>query len=221
MAEELWVAGSAIPDAESLIRSFCGLPGPDGTAITWDYAYYDARPSAPGDDVTPEDVNAAAAFGFRVTRPVLEGFDRARPHIAAVLRELPSDLPFEDADDNVLETIERLFAGIVTDDESSDLAIPGSDRTIVGAVLHRKRPRLIPLYNRSIVDRYALAHKDKSQGRGVNLLRNMRTDLQDPRNAEALRAIQSRLAVDLDGRPVPSRLRLFDIALWMESRVPP
>lgn len=221
MTADLLVAGTFVSGAESLIRRYCGLPDDDGTVATWDYLYYDARPSSPGDDIAPEDVNAAASFGLRVTRDSLEGFNRLRADIAAVLRALPRDVSFEAASDEVLLVIENLMSDLVTGEGSSGMRIPGSDRTLVAAVLHRKRPRLIPLYNRAISDRYALGLKDKAQGRGVNLLLNMREDMNDPRNANALRGIQSRLAVDLDGQPAPSRIRLFDIALWMESRSPP
>ena len=39
----LTVACREIPDAEDLIRTYCGLPAEDGTRQVWEYEIFDAR----------------------------------------------------------------------------------------------------------------------------------------------------------------------------------
>ena len=69
MAGELWAAGAPIPDAEALIRRYCGLPGPHGDAETWGYAFYEARPSPPGNEVTA-DTSFDARVNMVASMPV-------------------------------------------------------------------------------------------------------------------------------------------------------
>lgn len=58
-----------------------------------------------------------------------------------VLDEIPSELDLAVATDDQLQLLGRLFAAV------DDNAIPGARGTVLSKVLHRKRPRFIPLYD--------------------------------------------------------------------------
>jgi hypothetical protein len=210
-------AGSTISNAYEHIRRYCGLTDPLGTRQVWGYEFFDARPSPAQDEITAEDVAATAALNMRFTRESLEGFWGARDVVRDGLGSIPSDVSLEDASDELLQTIEDLIVGLCDGEGPFAFKIPGAGRAQVSKVLHRKRPRLIPLYDRVISERYAFGKAEKKFGRGIDLLFSLRDDLCLDANAVALRSIQSSLSVELDGRIVPSRLRLLDIAIWMEG----
>lgn len=214
---ELVSAGTPIPQAFPLIRRYCGLPDERGNREVWGYEYFDARPSQAEDEVTPEDVAATAALNMRFSRETLEGFLAARDVIWDGLRGLPRDLSLEHASDGHVELIEDLLRGLCEGEGSFAYKIPGGARAQVSKVLHRKRPKLIPLYDRVVSERYGFGLGDKRFGRGKDLINAIRDDLRKESNSRALRRIQAELAVEMDGRIVPSRLRLFDIAIWMSG----
>jgi hypothetical protein len=217
---ELVSAGTKIPDAYEHIRRYCGVRDRSGTRQVWGYEYFDARPTLAENEVTPEDVAATAALNMRFTRNSLEGFLDARDVIRHGLGSIPPDVSLEDASDELVGAIEDLMLGLCEGEGPFAFKIPGAGRAQVSKVLHRKRPRLIPLYDRVISERYAFGLGEKRFGRGSDLLLSLREDLRLEQNAQALRSIQGSLVVELDGRIVPSRLRLFDIAIWMEGMPP-
>lgn len=214
---ELVSAGTNIPDAYEHIRRYCGLTDRSGTRQVWGYEYFDARPTLAEDEVTPEDIAATAALNMRFTRDSLEGFLAARDVIRDGLRSISPTVSLEDASDELIQAIEELLLGLCEGQGRLAFKIPGAGRAQVSKILHRKRPRLIPLYDRVISERYAFGLGEKKFGRGIDLLLSLREDLRLEQNAQALRSIQAALSVELDGRVVPSRLRLFDIAIWMEG----
>jgi len=67
-------------------------------------------------------------------------------------------------------------------------------------------------------DWYAHALGERGAGRPPELLHRLRADLRDPANHAGLTQVQHLIAVTGDGALVPSRLRLFDIAVWMAAR---
>jgi hypothetical protein len=209
-------AGSPIPDALTLIRRYCGL-ATGASRELWGYEYFDARPSQAQDEVTPEDLSTTAALNMRFSRECLEGFMSARDIIRAGLAGLPADLSLESAGQAHLERIEDLMKGLCQGEGPFGFRIPDATRAHVSKVLHRKRPRLIPLYDRLVSERYARGLNSKEAGRGVELLRAIRDDMADAGNRDVLARVQESLATELDGRVVPSRLRLFDIAIWMDG----
>lgn len=210
-------AGTPIPQAFSLIRRYCGLPDEGGKREVWGYEYFDARPSQAENEVTPEDVAATAALNVRFGRETLEGFLAARDVIRDALRGLPCDQSLEGASAGHVELIDDLLRGLCEGEGAFAYKIPGAARAQVSKVLHRKRPKLVPLYDRVVSERYAFGFGDKRFGRGKDLINAIRDDLRDESNSRVLRRIQAELAVEMDGRIVPSRLRMFDIAIWMNG----
>lgn len=196
----LVVAGAPIEGAEGAIGRYCGIGGE-----VWAYAYFDALPAPPGPGFARADVTAAAALHAGLSKADLEWFVRRAGDLAAVLGTLPDGPGLEAVDEPVLE-------GLAAVQELVDEG--GATLSLISKVLHRRRPRLVPIYERATARRYADA---PGRSNWQRLILGLRADLLDRGNAAALEGIQGRLAVALDGGVVPSRLRLLDIAIWMEA----
>ena len=212
----LRVAGIDIPDARQLVETYCGVPDAAGRRSHWAYAYFDAVDNDP-DDVAPQDVTACAALHARFSQPALESFIRSRRRLQRILTEIPADLDLSDADDRVLARLEAIVAGLAEGDGEYGPALPDAGRALVTKVLHRKRPRLVPMFDKAIADRYSRALPDRRAIRGPLFARLIRDDMADADNRVALAAISASLARSLADDPVPSDLRLLDITVWMDD----
>lgn len=95
------------------------------------------------------------------------------------------------------------------------LEFDGVTLTLLTKVLHRKRPHLVPLVDRHVVDRYRpITGERKPVEAWPGLLDALVVDLE--RNADALTGIRTELWNDLGAHV--SYLRICDIAIWMEAR---
>ena len=204
---ELICAGRPIPNAKDQIRRYCGLPWSGGEPESWAYEFYDTVPTGPGDLPGPPDLLAAAALHPGFGRPEMAFFnDGGAVACERWLVPLPSDLDLADADDVVLEHILTLpqIAG-------------GEWLSILSKVVHHKRPRLVPLFDRAIVDWYRPATGQRGVAAWPALVRAVHSDLAAPENRRWLADVREELALELSG-VVPSDLRLMDIAVWMSGR---
>lgn len=197
----LVAAGTRIEDAGGLVRRHLGLSSP---AESWAAPLYDERPSSRS-SVETSDLLAAAALGVRITKDSLAAFSLAKPRLDRALLRLPEDVGLDQADDALLVAVSDALTG-------SSL-----EPTLAAKLLHRVRPRLIPPYDRAISDWYARALGSRDAGRLPALLAHLRDDLRNPINTTGLRRLQALIAVEADGALVPTRLRLFDIAIWMSA----
>jgi hypothetical protein len=198
----LVAGGMRIEDAGELVRRHLGLSSPPET---WAAPLFDERPPTNRMSVETTDLLAAAALGVRITKSSLEGFAAAKPTLDAVVRRLPTDVGLDQADDALLAEVSEALTGTAL------------EPTLTAKLLHRVRPRLVPPYDRAIADCYARAAGDRDAGRPPGLLARMRADLREPLNAVGLQTLQELIAVEGDGGLVPTRLRLFDIAIWMSA----
>lgn len=195
-----------VPDAEDRIRRYCGLPWSGGDAEVWAFHYADARPSSLDDDVTTDDVLTAAVMHPGLTRSDLEWFARRAAGLRETLAELPADLGLGRADDSVIRSLAQL----------PRLGVEGTSLSLVTKVLHRKRPRLVPMLDRALLDWYRPLIGQRGQAAWPALVEALRHDLQLSSNRCALVDIATEL---LDLLPVvPTALRMLDIVIWMESR---
>lgn len=209
----LVAGGRQVPDAVDHIRRYCGLPWSGGRAETWAWHYYDAIQTAHDHTVTPTDVLAASALHPGLTRGDLAFFRERASEVSAWLSVLDPEMTLWDADEQTLEHLRSLVA-----------FEPTMSVTLASKVLHRKRPNLIPLLDRHIIDWYRPITGERSPARAwVPILAAMRSDLVDPKR----RLIMGMALVDLnrglggegDGEhPACSLLRMIDIAVWMGSR---
>ena len=205
----LVLAGRPIPDALDHVRRYVGLSWSGGGPEVWAYRYYDAVPTGPGHAPSEIDVLAAGALHPGLTRENLEYFITRRDSLVDIPAHLPDGVDLGEEHDraSVVAMIPRLT------DSRANLAL-------VSKVLHRKRPRLIPLFDRALVDWYRPVTGVRGESAWEPLLGALRADLGQEQNREALAGIADDLARAGIAGPIPSRLRLADIAIWMAGRDP-
>jgi hypothetical protein len=181
------------------------LPWSGGPPETWAYRYYDLVPTGPGDRVEPVDVLACAALHRGLSRGDLAFFSEQPEVLTDWLGGLPSDVELADADDASMTHLATLpdLRGAIS-------------LSLLSKVAHRKRPRLIPLFDRAIAEWYRPVTGERGVSGWPELVGALRADLALLANRETLHEVATRIGSDLDGPP-PSALRLLDIAVWMGS----
>lgn len=204
---ELICAGRSVPNTRDQIRRYCGLPWSGGEPESWAYDYFDTVPTGPGDLPGPPDLLAAAALHPGFGRPEMAFFNGGGAEsVERWLTPLPSDLDLADANEAVLSHLGTL-------PEIAD----GTWLSVMSKVAHHKRPKLVPLFDRAIVDWYRPATGQRGVAAWPALVRAMHADLAQPDNRMWLAGVREELALELSG-PVPSDLRLMDISIWMSGR---
>jgi hypothetical protein len=198
------VGGRDVPDALDHIRRYCGLPWSGGSPETWAYRYFDLVPSEFSDEVTSVDVLAAAALHPGLSRTDLAFFVDRADDLSGWLRGVPVDAELQSADSELLAHLGALV-------DFDDVSI-----TLLSKVLHRKRPSLIPLLDRHIVDWYRPVTGERSATLAwAPIIRAMQHDLNADANG-SLSAIADALRPELPTSP--SAIRLIDIAIWMGAQ---
>ena len=201
---DLAVAGQALTGTWDRLRRYCGLPWTGGPPETWAYPYYDAIETDPS-VVGPADVVASAALHPGLSRSDLAYFHERSDQVNDWLALVPEDVPLREAHESVLKHLDKL---------AKWQAAPSL--SLLTKVLHRKRPQLIPLVDRHILDWYRPVTGERSAAAAWSpLLRAMRSDL-GGLNALLLAMMNVQLEDEL-GRSL-GHLRLLDISIWMGSR---
>ena len=196
----LVVGGQPLDDVTARIRRYCGLAWNGRAPETWAYRYYDMIDSDPH-AIAPVDVLAASSLHPGLSRDDLAWFwDHAR-ELTEWVNGFPTSAALATADDS---TVERLG-------ELAEL-FDGVALSLLTKVVHRKRPHLVPLIDRELIDWFRPATGER---RAVSawqpILRHLRADLAF--NAAQLTDTSAALDAVL-GRPL-SHIRLIDIAIWM------
>ncbi len=209
----IMAAGREVPAAVDRIRRYCGLTWTGGPPETWAWHYYDVLPSQ-ADVLDPVDVLAAAALHSGLGHFDLKYFREQRHTLEAWLSPLPVDLALADATDDVLDHLASLPE-----------ALAGVTPTLLSKVLHRKRPQLIPLLDRHVIDWYRpVTGKRAAADAWEPMVRAMHTEqLGNERRlvmAILLKGLEHELWPNaaLEERPRLSPLRAVDIAIWMGGR---
>lgn len=190
---ELTLARRPIPDADDLLRRYCGLPWSGSEPEVWAYSYYDTLHDQDPHDVGPIDVLAAAALHPNFTRADLEWFARHRKTLQDLLAQLPN-IDLADADTAVLNTLPTLAGS-------------GVELSLLSKVLHRKRPKLIPLLDRTLTGWYRRQLSTQGAAAWAELVHALAEDLRG--NADELAPLRS-IAPLTD-------LRIADIVIWMNE----
>jgi hypothetical protein len=203
----LVVGARELPNALDGIRRYCGLPWSGGAPETWAYRYFDAIDDPCRDALSPTDVIVTSALHPGLKQSDLAWFWEHGREVTQLLNELPRDLPLAEASPDLVSRLQELperFAGAEV------------ELSLLSKVLHRKRPALVPMLDRAILDRY----RGKLPARGAQawpaMVPLIREDLQQPGNVAFLAAAAESLARELGF--VPPALRLLDIAVWMDAR---
>ena len=198
------VGGRDVPDALDRIRRYCGLTWSGGSPETWAYRYFDLVPSESPDEVTPVDVLAAAALHPGLSRSDLAFFMDRADDLSGWLRSVPADAELRTADSDLLAHLDALAE------------YDGASLTLLSKVLHRKRPSLIPLLDRHIIDWYRPVTGERSATLAwAPIIRSMQQDLIGDANGSLTR-IADALRPELASPP--SAIRLIDIAIWMGAQ---
>jgi hypothetical protein len=200
----LELGGRTVDGVWDRLRRYVGLEWSGGPPETWAYRYYDAIDT---DErvVGPVDVLTTAALHPGLSRADLAYFHDHAAELSDWLAELPNDVMLRDAGDATVEYLSRL----TTWTNAPSL-------TLLSKVLHRKRPLLIPLVDRHVLDWYRPVTGERTATRAWPLLlRALRDDLTEM-NALLLAIMNGMLEKEL-GRQL-SHVRLADIIVWMEHR---
>lgn len=207
-------AGREVPAALDNIRRYCGLRWSGGSDETWAWRYFDAVPTEQDNAVEPTDVLCASALHPGLSRNDLTFFHEHRNDLGTWLREVPAGVRLWEADEAVIDHIEHLSSTF------SDVA-----PALLSKVLHRKRPHLIPLLDRHVIDWYRPVTGKRAAGDAwAPILRTMRAEEIDGERRLLLALAESRLGRELwpderaEDRPRISWLRMADIAIWMSYR---
>lgn len=198
----LTLGGRPVHGSWDRIRRYCGLPWSGGPPETWAFPYYDAIVTDPG-ALEPIDVLASSALHVGLNQPELAAFAERRVDLEAWLTAIPPATQLIDRDPAVADLLHTL----PTFDERIST-------TLLAKVLHRKRPHLVPLVDRDVLDHYRPVTGVRSATAAWRpLLDVIAGDLD--RNAEPLNAMASALDDELGTALSP--LRLLDLALWTRS----
>jgi hypothetical protein len=204
----LELGGRELSDALDDVRRYCGLPWSGGQGEVSAFAYYDALSERREDDVVrPVDVLSAAALHPGLRWRDLQYFSYEAQTLQGWLETIPGGVDLADADEDLVEEIAQV-------PERFD-GHPGL--SILSKVLHAKRPRLIPILDRTLTDGYRPISSRRGESAWRDCVRLLHGDLAALHNRTILRAIRSELRVDL-GVTAPSELRIADIAIWMQVR---
>lgn len=198
------VGGRDVPNALDRIRRYCGLTWSGGSPETWAYRYFDLVPSESPDEVIPVDVLAAAALHPGLSRSDLAFFVDRADDLSDWLRSVPVDAELRTTDSELHAHLDAL------------VEFDGVSLTLLSKVLHRKRPSLIPMLDRHIIDWYRPVTGERAATSAWSpIIRAMQQDLIDDMNG-SLAAIADALRPELASPP--SAIRLIDIAIWMGAQ---
>ena len=197
---ELVLGGVPSPSALDHLRRYCGLPWSGGSPETWAFHYFDVVETDP-DRLDPIDVVSAAALHPGVSRADLTFFHDRRQDIESWLDGIPWHRQLADSDDHIPLN------------ELVDFGAPSF--TLLTKVLHRKRPRFVPMVDRHVLDRYRpTTGERRALPAWPRLIDALREDLRN--NHDQLAALSNTIEPEV-GQPV-SPLRICDIVIWMDAR---
>lgn len=174
----------------------------------WAYPAYDAYPGHAGPEVGRPDLLAVALLNAH-QRPVQSyyGLESLLPLINDRLADPALSGTLADADQGTVDAIARLF-GILDEQRPKHVSL-----TKLSKVLHRKRPELLPLYDKNIWRCYAeggLIPQDRSRSwhdYSQLLVAAMKHDLTDQID-------QWQAIADMATEPSITPLRAMDIIGW-------
>jgi hypothetical protein len=204
--QHLVAAGRQVLDFEDRLRRYCGLPWSGGPPEVWAFEYFDRVLT--GEDpntIDRVDVLAAGALHVGLSRDDLTFFARHAIDIEEWLRAAPVEVPLHEATDAHLAHLRLLPE------------LGGPQFSLLTKVLHRKRPALVPMIDRPLIDRYRPITGERSASTAWGpLLDALIADLSNELNALLLSIFG--VTVTAETGVALSRLRAFDIAVWMEGR---
>lgn len=201
----LVLGNRVVDDPEDRVRRYCGLPWSGGAPEVWAWPYYDAIQTDP-DRIGPVDVLSCAALHPGLSKSDLSFFLEERRELEGFVTVLPGNVDLSDAPQGVVDRVTEL----------ERLRGPVS-LSLLSKVFHRKRPRLVPILDKAIVDWYRPVTGKRGGAAWASIVGELRTDVAEPSNHSALEAVSNDVSAQL-GDSGPSLIRIADIAIWMATR---
>lgn len=190
-------------EAWNRVFRYCGLPWDNNPPETWAFRYFDAIETDPT-LVTSQDVVCAGALHSGLSRGDLAWFWDHRAELNEWLESFQVDQELRTADAATVAELAELPS-----------LFPGPSLSLLTKVLHRKRPWLIPMVDREIIDWYRpLTGQRRAVEAWAPLLRLLGEDLETNRNQLAEPRFVLRM---LHGLNVTD-LRTLDIIIWMSGQ---
>ena len=207
----LAVGGRLVADAIDVVRRYAGLDWSGGGPEVWAFQYFDRTPAVFDDVVTPVDVLCAASMHPGLSRHDLAFFVDQRAGLSAWLAGADPNVTLWDADERTLRHVESLTS-----------FEPAVTLSLLTKVLHRKRPLLIPLLDRHVVDFYRPVTGERRPVLAwPGLLEAIRADLGSPEQrllVQTAAEISGAMTRVGDADVTIGSLRFIDIAIWMSAR---
>jgi hypothetical protein len=197
-----------IPDARSLVDTYLSTMSP---------LQYDQAAVALDSTLTVDDILRANLLNARISGndvvALLDanwGWANVNEAIASALANVPTDLGLTtDISEEQWSSLQALFAAVLR---------PGIRAAKTTKILHKKRPCLIPIADRLIVDftgtkfGYGWRAKPGEPDGLVEVVKRIRRDILA--NLEVLNA----LSVDVPGLSGLTIVRVFDIIVWQAAQ---
>jgi hypothetical protein len=168
--------------------------------------YLDWRPSTDSDRLMPEDLAVTILINSRIGPAA---FESVQDHGAALDLAMLADMGLEETSADLRRQVAHLIAQVAQWE--------GFAASVTTKVLHKKRPRLIPILdNQAIFGAYMNSHwpHQRSTTDSVYAETHIRkalewiwTDLTRPENTDAWAALS-------EIEPTRSRIELFDMVWW-------
>jgi hypothetical protein len=205
--------GTEIQNCEQEILRYSNRRFEDRTDRS--YRNYDRcePPVIPDCSLVEHDIRVANKMQARMSSKVCQLVLNKRVKIESALKRIPPDCDLAD-DDVPWNHLTELFDATI---------MKGVRLARATKILHKKRPRLIPILD-SVIQKYAskMPHEasldDDDAKRAIASCRVIKKDLQS--NRQALQAIQSNLkGIAIDNKRIElSRVRILDILIWMKKK---
>lgn len=130
--------GLVLPDATKLVEQ-------KFTSFRW--GWYDGVVT-PSDRIEPVDFAITVAMNSRATAGRMAEFMKVAGAVEVWLQKIPVDLCLADVDDGSCDwdAVQGMF--------EAACAAPGTKLSVASKILHRKRPHLVPILDRVVVDRH-------------------------------------------------------------------
>ena len=228
-----WRIGlTTIYDPLVLIRQYCGLNYSDReremAPETWAFSYFDEVAFPDGDLARPIDVLASSTLSASARFEHLEFFvDHGFDLLRRWLQEVPTGIALDEASEEVLAKVGTL------NQLTSEVPL-----SLLSKVAFRLRPSLIPIYEASTASLYRKRTDGRGEASWPALVREIAKDTSDEVNPN-IGHVQVQITSDLAENwrrrtvdepvsrptdepdlmpPPPSKLRLFDIAVFMAGQ---
>jgi Family of unknown function (DUF6308) len=197
-----------VAEAVEQIQAYTA-PRPANAGITdvLPWSAYDSFAGGGPDELTDGELLTPVLLHVHMSIVGFLSFKRIRPALEVFLADVPEHLELADAGADAIASVARLF-GVLDTARPHAVQLP-----TLGMVLHRKRPALIPLFDRRTI----MAYRERVPtvpGRAaadlcVRLMEEMRADLRAPGWATVTQAA-------LTG-PTLTPLRALDIIGWTDG----